>query len=79
MDGAVLESLRRKTKAVVPTQGNWQVAYVGMARGGWTPDAQARASKLLVDEEGNGRNWRVSQTMLVDLAEIDQDLSNWSG
>jgi hypothetical protein len=37
------------------------------------------ASRLVTDEEGNGRNWRVSQTMLVDLAEIDQDLANWSG
>jgi uncharacterized protein len=79
MDDAVLDTLRRKTEAVVPTQGNWQVAYVGMARGGWAKKAQTAASKLMSNEERNGRNWRVSQMMLVDLAEIDQDLSNWSG
>ncbi|HRQ41549.1 MAG TPA: DUF234 domain-containing protein [Chloroflexota bacterium] len=76
MDGAVLDTLRRKTEAVVPTQGHWQIAYVGMARGGWVKDVQTTASKLVTDEERNGRNWRISQTMLVDLAEIDQDLSN---
>jgi hypothetical protein len=79
MDGAVLDTLRRKTEAVVPAQGNWQIAYVGMARGGWAKDAQTMASSMVTDEEGNGRHWRICQTMLVDLAEIDEDLSNWSG
>ena len=79
MDGTVLDTLRRKTEAVVPRQGNWQIAYVGMARGGWVKNATTVASRLITDAEGNGRNWRVSQTVLVDLVEIDQDLANWSG
>jgi len=79
MEGAVLDTLHRKTEAVVPKQGNWQIVYVGMARGGWTEDAQATVSRLMRDDERNGRNWRVSQIRLVDLAEIDQDLANWSG
>ena len=78
MGVGVLETLHHKTEGVVPTQGNWQVAYVGMARGGWAADAQTMASRLEIDEEGNDRNWRVSQIILVDLAVIDHDLSEWS-
>ena len=52
------------------------LCLVGGSRGGWVKDAQTTASRLVTDEEGNGRDWRVSQVMLVDLAEIDQDLSD---
>ena len=78
MGGAVLAALSRKTATVVPAQGKWQVAYVGMARGGWSTDAERVASRLIDDSVENGRNWRVSQMILVDLAEIDQDLSDWA-
>ncbi len=78
MGSNILNTLYRKTDAVVPTQGNWQIAYVGMARGGWSTEAQTMAEDVMTGESKNGRNWKVSKTMLVDLREIDQDLSDWS-
>jgi AAA+ ATPase superfamily predicted ATPase len=72
MGADVMQMLQRKTGAVVPAQGQWRVLHVGMARGGWTVDAQA-----MVGDPGS--NWQSLPMILVDLEEVDHDLADWSG
>jgi len=71
MDPDVIAKLVQKTDAVVPSAGTWRVLYVGMARGGWTVEAQKFAK-----ENGNmsGSNWQATGVVLTDLAEVDDDL-----
>ena len=76
MGAKVLKTLIDKTNAVVPKQGTWQVAYVGMARGGWSSSAQKIATG--VTAVNPGANWQATNSKLVDLLQIDQDLSQWS-
>ncbi len=76
MSEDILESLAGKTNAVVPTQGNWKILYVGMARGGWSRSAQEAAGRITSRERG--KNWQATNTVLVDLTQIDEDLSSWS-
>lgn len=73
----VIKTLRQKTSAVVPRQGQWQVVYVGMARGGWSVAATVAADSGAGDIDGD--NWQSLQTILVDLEEIDRDLLVWNG
>ncbi len=72
----VIEKLWEKTTAVVPSQGQWQVVYVGMARGGWLAGVKTAVSTNTAP--ANGKNWQSTQTILVDLEEIDRDLADWS-
>ncbi|MEM7534917.1 MAG: ATP-binding protein [Chloroflexota bacterium] len=76
----IIETLIRKTDAVVPKKGNWRVLYVGMARGGWTPEAQQIASNIKQQATTltTGKNWQAVDIVLVDLDQIDNDLSQWS-
>ncbi len=72
----VLETLIRKTDAVVPAQGDWRVLYVAMARGGWSTEAKAFAKQQT--SLPNGSNWRAIDLMLFDLGQIDADLAGWN-
>ena len=76
MGADVIKTLHRKTTAVVPSQGQWQVAYVGMALGGWSEGVETAVYTNAVPK--NGKNWQSTQTILVDLEEIDRDLADWS-
>ena len=72
MGADVMQVLQRKTSAVVPAQGQWRVLHVGMARGGWTLDAQTTVGDP-------GSNWQSLPMVLVDLEEVDHDLADWCG
>jgi len=71
---ATLQALVAKTAEFVPKQGNWTVYYLGFARGGWTREAVAFAGA----QSGlSGINWRTAGMRLLDLAQVDADLSRW--
>jgi AAA+ ATPase superfamily predicted ATPase len=72
-----LSELIAKTPEVVPKHGNWRVHYLGFARGGWTKAAQAFANEF--SENGlKGENWETAGMTLLDLAQVDHDLTAWS-
>ncbi len=71
----VLKTLVDKTNSVVPTQGNWRILYLGIARGGWTRAAQTFANDKALS---SGKNWQATDMKLVDLPQIDDDLTSWS-
>lgn len=72
----VLQDLTSRTAEIVPTQGQWQVSYLGFARRGWTAPAQ----EFAVDYPGEqGKNWHAQGMRLLDLEKVDADLVTWSG
>lgn len=73
----VLTRLVDKTAEIVPRQGQWEVFYLGFARGGWTPAAVDFAEEY-PGQQKEFRNWEVEGMMLVDLAQLDDDLALWS-
>jgi hypothetical protein len=52
------------------------VFYLGFSREGWTDDARAYAAELAAAENGRG-NWSVGGVQLLDLAQVDQEMSDW--
>lgn len=54
-----------------------QVFFVGFSRSGWTDAAQAYAAELQ-DRPPAGRNWTCAGMRLLDLTQVDDDLTAWS-
>ncbi|MEZ4712522.1 MAG: DUF234 domain-containing protein [Caldilineaceae bacterium] len=77
MGREVLVELVHKTAEIVPEQGQWRVLYVGFARAGWTDAAQQFAQEQS-PTPANGANWRVVGMRLVDLTQVDLDLTQWT-
>ncbi len=73
----VLTDLVQKTAEFVPTEGRWRVYYLGFARGGWSREALALANTFQ-SASIQGENWRAVGMSLQDLAQVDQDLKEWS-
>lgn len=73
----VLTDLVSKTAAVVPPQGSWRITYLGFARAGWTEQAKAFAHEITTSRP-TGTTWQVSGMSLLDLAQVDTDLIQWS-
>jgi hypothetical protein len=73
---SVLTGLVDKTAEVIPSQGQWQVYYLGFARDGWTAASHAFAQELTAMQPAS-QNWRVTGIRLLDLAQVDQDLAAW--
>jgi uncharacterized protein len=77
MDRDIIEGLVQKTAEFVPSDGQWKVFYLGFARGGWSSGAHTFASTLS-KENMRGKNWQGAGARLLNLTQIDQDLSEWS-
>ena len=75
---SVLTELAEKTAEVVPSQGQWQVYYLGFARAGWTPASHAFAQEVN-SAPPTGKNWWACGMRLLDLTQVDQDLAAWVG
>ncbi len=75
---SVLTTLVARTDEVVPNQGQWQVTYLGFARGGWT-DASHEFAQEVARSQAGGKNWRAVSMRLMDLSQIDQDMAGWAG
>jgi len=71
---SVLTELVEKTAEVVPSQGQWQVYYLGFARAGWTDASHAFAQEI-ASAPPTGKNWRTLDMRLLDLTQVDQDLA----
>jgi hypothetical protein len=74
---SVLTGLVDKTAEVTPGQGQWQVYFLGFARAGWTVASQALAQELTASPPTD-KHWRVNGMRLLDLAQVDQDLTAWA-
>lgn len=70
----VLERLVEKTAQALPGGGRWRVYYLGFSRNGWSRTASALADGLAESFE----NWQVVGAELVDLDQVDQDLTSWT-
>jgi hypothetical protein len=70
----VIVDLVGKTDEVVPPDGLWKVYYLGFARAGWTDAAQMAAHETKGQQ---GSNWIVEGAELLQLEQIDQDLTKW--
>lgn len=77
MGRSVLMSLFDKTEAFVPKQGQWQLYYLGFARDGWTEDAK-QVAQATVNRAHGESNWKIAGIRLLDLAQVDNDLTTWS-
>ena len=75
-DLSAMQTLMEKTSSIVPKGGKWSVYYVGFASGGWTKEARALAEELI--RNGTGRNWKPAGLRLMDLQQVDADLTRWS-
>jgi len=73
----VLNDLVDKTACVVPVHGHWTVYYLGFARGGWSNEAAAFA-RALNQTSSTGANWHTAGMRLLDLGQIDTDLTRWA-
>jgi AAA+ ATPase superfamily predicted ATPase len=70
----IIVDLVGKTGEVIPPEGHWRVYYLGFARAGWTDAAQTYAQETKGQQ---GSNWVIEGTELLQLEQIDQDLTKW--
>ena len=77
MDREVLEGLVQKTGEFVASEGHWRIYYLGFARGGWTQEAKSFAGAL-GKSKVQGERWHTVGMNLLDLAQVDKDLADWS-
>ena len=75
---SIVTELVEKTGEIVPSQGQWQVYYLGFARAGWTAASHAFAQEIAHAPQA-GKNWRAIGMRLLDLAQVDHDLEQWAG
>ena len=72
----VIVDLVGKTGEVIPPDSHWRVFYLGFARAGWTDAAQSYAKETKGQQ---GSNWIIEGTELLQLEQIDRDLTKWAG
>lgn len=77
MSTEVLTELADKTDTIIPSPGNWRVLFVGLARGGWQPAARDWAHSTAA-RNLSGSHWRCVGWHLVDLPQLDDDLTAWT-
>ena len=71
------ELVQVKTPKVVPGDGHWKVYFLGFSRTGWT-DAAHQYANSVAEEDIAGDNWHSTGMRLIDLDELDADLSRWT-
>lgn len=76
-DRHVLRNLVVGTSNFIPKHGEWTVNYVAFASHGWMPEAEALARDIERTGE-SGRNWHATDVRLLDLSQVNEDLSHWS-
>ena len=78
-----IEAVAERTRSIVPKdEHDWTVYYVGFSAGGWTAEAQRRAESVVREARPSSRarnQWRTAGICLLDLADVDRDLADWSG
>lgn len=80
VEAGVIEELVKKTGLVIPRNEDWNTYFVLFSANGWTEEAQQEAAAInSAGTAGRGkRKWPTAGIRLVDLAEVDADLTRWS-
>jgi AAA+ ATPase superfamily predicted ATPase len=71
----VIRKLVSQIDNVLPKKRDWEVTLLGFSRSGWTSAAEQEAKGLLGHKE---KNWEIVGTQLLNLKEIDNNLSEWA-
>lgn len=75
---AILQELIEiKTSKTVPSDGNWQVYFLGFSREGWNEHAIEYANHV-AKTFPSGINWQTTGIRLLTLDEVDADLREWA-
>lgn len=69
--------VEEKAAKVVPTQGKWQVYFLGFSRNGWTSGALAYQDEIN-RHPVKGSNWKSVGMRLLDLGQVDDNLAAWT-
>jgi AAA+ ATPase superfamily predicted ATPase len=78
-DRKVMANLvEEKIARIIPKQGHWRVFLLGFSRSGWTSGALAYQEEIQRTPV-RGENWITAGMRLLDLAQVDEDLSKGSG
>ena len=77
MDLSAISELISRTSSLLPDEGEWTIYYVGFASSGWTATAHEQIGQV-AQTASQGKRWRVAGTQLVDLAQVDADLTAWT-
>jgi len=75
-----IRELVQLTGSVIPRNEAWRIFYLGFSANGWSTAVQKEAETVIqVDRNNRSRNrWEVIGIRLLDLAEVDLDLTQWS-
>ncbi|MDX1613079.1 MAG: ATP-binding protein [Candidatus Promineifilaceae bacterium] len=76
-DSGVIRDLIKRTPDIVPDNEQWSVYYLGFSAAGWNEDARAMSERMIASEAA-AENWQPVGIKLLDLEEVDADLSRWS-
>jgi AAA+ ATPase superfamily predicted ATPase len=77
MECPVLTALVEKANQIIPSEGNWRVFFLGFSRSGWSSGAIAYQNEI--DKHPvKGQNWQSVGMRLLDLVEVDRDMTAWS-
>jgi AAA+ ATPase superfamily predicted ATPase len=77
-DSAPLKELVKRTTAVLPANEDWSVYHLGFAANGWQPDVAQQAT-VMATTAAEDKTWHSAGVRLLDLQEVDADLSQWRG
>ncbi|MEM7117865.1 MAG: ATP-binding protein [Chloroflexota bacterium] len=73
-----LERAIQNATSVIPRNEEWTVYYLGFAAQGWSPGDRLRAEAALTNKAKRGRtHWKFAGMRLLDLEEVDRDLTRW--
>ncbi|HKJ27315.1 MAG TPA: ATP-binding protein [Anaerolineales bacterium] len=75
VDGSIVNKLRQQAEHVIPGGRPWTVSFLFFSRSGFTQTGKSAADQLLGLE---GSNWKVTESLCLDLDQIDRDLVTWA-
>lgn len=75
-----VQELVQLTKSILPRKAAWRIYYLGFSASGWTKAALVKAKRTVQGERNNRsrEQWEIVGIRLLDLAEVDKDLTQWS-
>ncbi len=74
---AISDLVEQKAAQIVPKRGKWKVYFLGFSRSAWT--AGALAYQRQVDAQPvSGVNWASTGMRLIELEQVDRDLTRWT-
>ena len=73
-----IQELVQLTKLILPRNEAWRVYYLGFSAFGWPENAQAEAERIVRGDRSGRSRWEVVGVRLLDLLEVDKDLTHWS-